>query len=147
MYHLIYISYEARPMKEDDLLDILHESRQNNKKHNVTGMLVYLNGKFIQVLEGGYKEVSDIYEGIVKDPRHRKVTTVLEGNTAQRIFKDWSMGFKKLSHQQFEQLSGFKDPDEFFNNVQVTNDSPAVMIFLTLFYKKNLTDYPEEISY
>jgi hypothetical protein len=147
MYHLVYISYEARPMQEEDLLDILNESRLNNKKYNVTGMLVYLHGKFIQVLEGEYNEVSTIYEGIVKDPRHRKVTTVLEGNTAQRIFKDWSMGFKKLSHQQFEQLSGFKDPDEFFSNAHVTNDSPAVMIFLTLFYKKNLTDYPEEISY
>lgn len=147
MFHLVYISYEARALQEDDLLDILNESRLNNKKYHVTGMLVYLHGKFIQVLEGEYKSVIKIYSDIVKDPRHRKVTTVLEGNTEHRIFKDWSMGFKKLNHQEFEQLSGFKDPDEFFTKAHVTNKSPAVMIFLSLFYKKNLSDYPEKISY
>lgn len=146
MYHLVYISYASRPLREDDLLDILNTSRLNNKKYGITGMLVYLHEKFIQVLEGEYEAVNKVYHEIKQDLRHRKVITVLEGNTEQRIFKDWSMGFKKLDGQQFEELSGYKDPEDFFNTARVTDESPAVMIFLTLFYKKNINDYPESVS-
>lgn len=146
MYHLVYISYASRPLREDDLLDILNTSRLNNKKYGITGMLVYLHEKFIQVLEGEYEAVNKVYHEVKQDLRHRKVTTVLEGNTEQRIFKDWSMGFKKLDGQQFEELSGYKDPKDFFNTTHVTDESPAVMIFLTLFYKKNINDYPEAVS-
>ena len=135
-------------MQEADLLDILNTSRLNNKQANITGMLVYLRERFIQVLEGDYAAVNEIYKDIKEDARHRKVTTVLEGNTEHRIFKDWSMGFKKIDdQQQFEELSGFKDLSGFFEKQQVTDESPAVLIFLSLFYKKNLTDYPEKISY
>jgi Sensors of blue-light using FAD len=146
MYHLVYISYASRPMREDDLLDILNTSRVNNKKYGITGMLVYLREKFIQVLEGEYEAVNKVYNEIKADLRHRKVTTVLEGNTEQRLFKDWSMGFKKLDGHQFEELSGYKDPEDFFNTGLLTNESPAVMIFLSLFYKKNISDYPEPAS-
>ncbi len=135
-------------MQEADLLDILNTSRLNNKQANITGMLVYLRERFIQVLEGDYAAVNEIYKDIKEDTRHHKVTTVLEGNTEHRIFKDWSMGFKKIDdQQQFEELSGFKDLSDFFKKQQVTDESPAVLIFLSLFYKKNLTDYPEKISY
>jgi Sensors of blue-light using FAD len=144
----VYISYASKPMQGADLLDILKTSRLNNKQANITGMLVYLRERFIQVLEGDYASVNKIYKDIKEDNRHRKVTTVLEGNTEHRIFKDWSMGFKMIDdQQQFEELSGFKDPSDFFKKQQVTDESPAVLIFLSLFYKKNLTDYPEKISY
>ena len=43
----------------------------------------------------------------------------------------------------FEQLSGYRDPDAFFSKQNVTDESPPAVIFLTLFYKKNLIDYPE----
>lgn len=78
-----------------------------------------------------------------KDPRHQKVSIVLEGNTGHRIFKNWSMGFKKLEDHHLHQLSGYRDLEDFFTRQQVTNESPTAMIFLTLFYKKNLNDYPE----
>jgi len=146
MYHLVYISYATNLVRDDELLNILSESRLYNKQNNITGMLVYLREKFIQVLEGEYEEVSTVYNKIKEDPRHRKVTTILEGNSEHRIFNDWSMGFKKINDQQFEELSGYKDPEDFFKAKHVTDESPAVLIFLSLFYKKNINDYPEEVS-
>jgi hypothetical protein len=146
MFHLVYISHASRPLLEGDLLDILSKSRQFNKAHHITGMLLYLNDKFIQVLEGKHDAVRAVYDKIKEDPRHRKVTVVLEGNTEQRIFKNWSMGFKKLDDHEFEQLSGYRDLEDFFSSQHVTDESPAAMIFLSLFYKKNLIDYPENVS-
>lgn len=147
MYHLIYISHAARTLFEEDLLDILNKSRQGNKRYNITGMLVYLNEKFMQVLEGEYNDVTEVFDKIKKDPRHHRISTLLTGNTEHRIFKDWSMGFKKLDDKQFKELCGFQDLEDFFSAQHLSNESPAVMIFLSLFYKKNLTDYPETLSY
>lgn len=147
MYHLVYVSHAVRPFLEKDLVDLLNESRLKNKANHITGMLVYLKEKFIQVLEGDYEIVNQIYGGIKVDSRHHKVRLMLEGNTEDRLFKNWSMGFKKLDRQSFEHLSGFRDLEDFFTTQHVTNESPAVMIFLTLFYKKNMTDYPESASF
>jgi Sensors of blue-light using FAD len=146
MFHLVYISHASRPLLEEDLLDILSKSRQHNKKHHITGMLLYLNDKFIQVLEGKQDDVRAVYDKIREDSRHHKVAVVLEGNTEHRIFKNWSMGFKKLEEHQFEQLSGYRNLEDFFTRQHVTDESPAALIFLKLFYKKNLNDYPEDDS-
>ena len=54
MKQIIYISSAAKKMDDDDLLDILKTSRENNKKNDISGMLLYDNGSFIQVLEGGF---------------------------------------------------------------------------------------------
>ncbi|MEY4929614.1 MAG: hypothetical protein RI909_338 [Bacteroidota bacterium] len=147
MYHLVYISHAVRPMLESDLEQILSKSRVKNTTNQITGMLVYLKEKFIQVLEGDYEMVNEAYRHIKKDARHHKVRIMLEGNSEDRLFKNWSMGFKRLDTQPFEELSGFRDLEDFFDEQNVTDESPAVMIFLTLFYKKNLTDYPESASF
>ena len=147
MYYLIYTSHASKPYNQDELQELLIECRINNKPKKVTGMLVYLQGKFIQVLEGEQQQVTEIYESIILDPRHKKVTKVMEGVSQERIFKDWSMGFKKLSDSEFEELSGYKDPEEFLQGTQVNDDSPTALIFLSLFFKKNYVDFPEMQSY
>jgi len=147
MYHLVYVSHAAQAFHEADLLAILNESRANNKKKEITGMLLYLQERFIQVLEGDEKVVNELYEEIRKDPRHKKVTLILEGNSPNRLFKDWSMGFKKISESDFILLSGFTDIEKFFAVPPTDSEGSAVMIFLNLFYKKNFVDYPELNTY
>jgi len=142
VYHIIYISYVPTPLYDDDLVNILTKSRFNNKMLDITGILIYVNGTFIQVLEGEYDAVTKMYEKIKNDSRHRQVVRLIEGNTEDRIFKDWSMGFKKLTENQFLELSGFKDPEDFFNANQINYQSPSVLVFLELFYKNYRNDYP-----
>jgi Sensors of blue-light using FAD len=147
MYHLIYISYANAPFSETELVGLLQKCRANNKSKDITGMLLYLRERFIQVLEGDQTLVKRLYNKIEKDPRHKKVSIVLEGQSPERIFKDWSMGFKNLSLADYNELSGFQDMDTFFAKQNVSNESSAPLIFLKLFYKKNLNDYPEPVNY
>lgn len=141
MYHLIYTSYANREFSESDLFELLDRSRATNKKIGITGMLLYLQGKFIQVLEGSKEGVKDIYQIISLDNRHKKVTTIIEGESPKRLFKDWSMGFKKLTDEEFINQSGFEDIDDFFENQLKVENKSMVLIFLQLFYKKNNVDY------
>ncbi len=146
MYHLVYTSLATNPLSEEELVRLLMKSRANNKGLDVSGMLLYLQGKFIQVLEGEREQVRSLYNRIQKDRRHRKVTVVVEGESPDRIFQNWSMGFKHLTQTEFYQESGFLDMDEFFAHQSKGENKDLVIIFLELFYKKNNVDYPEVIN-
>ncbi len=143
MFHLVYTSHARAPYTQEDLIDLLRQSRAHNVKQSITGMLLYLNGKFIQVLEGNKENVQALFERICQNPRHTRVMKVMEGNSRTRLFKDWSMGFKQLTDEDFETITGYKDIDAIFSEDRVYNNGNLLMTFLTLFYKKNITDYAE----
>ena len=55
MIQITYLSTATDPMPSQDLLSLLKECRENNAGCGVTGMLLYCNGTFLQVLEGDEK--------------------------------------------------------------------------------------------
>jgi uncharacterized Fe-S cluster-containing MiaB family protein len=145
MYHLVYTSTAVAPFSEEALLQMLEKCRQANKKVDVTGMLLYTRRKFIQVIEGERSVVRKLYAKIEDDDRHERIALVVEGESEERIFKDWAMGFKKLKDQEFESLVGFTDIDDFFKGRDSIETTNLVLTFLKLFYKMNIVDYPESI--
>lgn len=143
MYHLVYTSHATRPFSEDELIALLRECRDFNRAHGITGMLLYIQGKFIQVLEGPQQEVTSLFDLIARDSRHQRVTVVLEGDSEHRHFKDWSMGFRRLTPHEARQLGGFEDIDHFFARKRVTDKSNLLLVFLKLFYNKNMAEFVE----
>ena len=93
MYYLIYVSTATKALHEEQLISLLESCRENNLKQKVTGMLLYKNGHFMQMLEGDEKTVKSLYEKICCDKRHHGQYLVMTGNTEQRAFPDWSMVF------------------------------------------------------
>lgn len=143
MYYLVYISQAAQVFTERDLIDLLLEARTHNAKAGITGMLVFVRDRFIQVLEGEQKAVEELYERIKKDNRHKKIQILLEGHLPSRLFGSWSMGFKSLGLPEFEQLSGYEEPEKFFRTTAVDDQSHPALVFLHLFFKRNYVDHPE----
>jgi Sensors of blue-light using FAD len=72
---------------------ILAESRRNNARAQVGGVLYYGNGYFFQCLEGERDAVVGTYQRICTDPRHRNAKILLKGFTKRRLFQDWSMKY------------------------------------------------------
>lgn len=100
MRQLLYVSNANRGFDQADLDKILAQARANNGQHDVTGMLLYLDGAFMQVLEGPAQEVEAIYRKILQDDRHWGAQILLD-REAPRSFPDWTMGFDRLvaAHQ------------------------------------------------
>lgn len=117
---LTYVSFEAYPMTEADLLKILDTAHKFNPSQNITGMLLFRNGYFIQALEGDDAAVDALYEKIAADPRHRNVMLVARESISRRSFGDWAMGFKNLHELDLTQYEDYidllKQPfnDQFF---------------------------------
>lgn len=93
VYRLIYLSSATSPLAQHDLDDILGAARRNNPKAGVTGLLLFHDGCFFQVLEGAQSDVNRIFGAIRSDPRHSGMLILLSGETPERSFAQWSMGY------------------------------------------------------
>ncbi len=99
LFSLVYASRSVSPMTRADLVGLLQECRAHNTAARLTGILLYRNRTFVQLLEGQRNRVEPLYEAIRRDPRHRDVTTVASRDQLDRQFPDWSMGFSDLDAQ------------------------------------------------
>ncbi|MFZ5724358.1 MAG: BLUF domain-containing protein [Pseudomonadota bacterium] len=107
MLSLCYLSSAAVPFSPEALDALLARSRANNTRDGITGMLLYRDGDFLQVLEGPADAVRTTYRRISADPRHSRVLLIDESEIEQRAFGDWSMGFRRLAKN--ERPAGFVD--------------------------------------
>lgn len=94
-YHLIYSSVPTKTLNDAELEMLLAICREENKKHDVTGMLVCFADNYIQLIEGPEEAITRLYQNIVIDARHERVITLKEGYIKERFFPDWAMGFDK----------------------------------------------------
>lgn len=107
MYRLIYWSQSTIPAEEEllKLREILTEAMRFNQMHDLTGVLYFGQGYFMQCLEGSQQDVDYIYEKIKLDPRHQSVTTMLIDHVEFRQFNNWEMSFIR---QKSKELAFFK---------------------------------------
>ncbi len=95
IYQLVYVSRAAVDMDVQALDEILSSARENNGALGVTGMLLYHEGSFIQVLEGEEAAVESLFDKVSKDSRHKDANIVLRTTVDARAFEQWSMGYKR----------------------------------------------------
>jgi Sensors of blue-light using FAD len=88
----LYASRATKPESEGVLDAILRQSRKNNAKHGITGMLCCSNGVFVQVIEGGRAEVSRLMNAIIRDDRNIDVEILSFEEITERRFGNWNMG-------------------------------------------------------
>lgn len=93
----LYASRAAAAADPATLDDILAQSRRNNPKQGITGLLCVSKDVFIQLLEGGRDEVCELYNAIIRDGRHEHVRLLAYEEISQRQFGNWTMGQVNLS--------------------------------------------------
>lgn len=141
--YLIYISSAKNSLHEGDLCNILDESRERNKELNVTGMLLYMNDSFMQVLEGRHENVNHIYEKISQDPRHHDLHHLGTYPLKERNFSDWTMGFKKVDEHTINQHAAFFElTDDVFNTCKFVQEPHIALKLLKTFYTKKSASLP-----
>ena len=97
MRYVIYVSSATRLMSETELKSLLEVSRERNAADGLTGMLLYKDGSFMQVLEGEEEPLKQTCNRIGRDPRHRGIIFLCEEETAERSFVGWAMGFRSVA--------------------------------------------------
>jgi len=109
LHCLVYVSLANQEMTDEHLKSMLEKARDNNEKFDITGMLLFRDGFFMQALEGDEVNITVLFDKIAKDARHRDVLLVYKKPIKQRGFERWTMGFNKIDGDTLESLNGFSD--------------------------------------
>jgi serine/threonine protein kinase len=93
IHQLLYVSRSSSDVAMAELLDILTRAQYKNMRLDVSGLLVFRDGRFMQLLEGAEQTVKDLFATIRHDPRHTNVEVLWENDRAARCMPSWVMGF------------------------------------------------------
>ena len=109
MLQLIYTSEAKNNFSPSELQNLLLTVRRNNDRDAITGMLLYEDGTFLQVLEGENDVIESTYQRIAADKRHHKIMLIARFEIDHRSFHDWEMGFFDASGGKLLQLPGYSN--------------------------------------
>ena len=110
LVHCVYSSASTRTdLSPAELETLLAECRRSNSKADVTGILLYQNGSFFQVLEGKAEQVESLFHKISLDKRHHQTKKIIFEPIATRSFAEWTMGFPKITSKKLATIPGLND--------------------------------------
>lgn len=93
LHHIAYTSAAPEPVGPDLLAGLLEVSVRNNTRDGITGVLLYHDQAFFQVLEGERDAVEACYARVLCDPRHAGLLRLWNQPTEDRVFAHWAMGY------------------------------------------------------
>lgn len=109
LIHLVYASVATQPFSSQELTALLEKSRAANERAGITGMLLYAEGSFFQVLEGEPSAIDAVVAKIHSDPRHTNLIVIIREPIPRRSFDEWSMGFSRVSPAELAHIAGLND--------------------------------------
>jgi hypothetical protein len=130
LIELIYVSTATHELSDLELRQILDSSVRKNAARNITGMLLYSAGSFMQVLEGAEADVDESMARIEKDPRHHDIIELSRTQVPAPAFAQWSMGFRGLTAQDAKSSPGFAPFFEHGFNAEMIVAKPGLAIDL-----------------
>lgn len=111
---VIYCSTVTSMMEKDSFIDMVRQSVANNKKLNLTGILLFDGTYFFQVLEGDGEKVNAMIAKIGLDPRHANIQVLSSRQVEARLFPKWSMELIDANNDFFDATYGGRfDPYTF----------------------------------
>ncbi len=107
LVQFIYTSAAVKQFSDKELGLLLEGAATFNKIHDITGLLLYAGGTFMQVLEGAPEVVDELMRRIRADARHRDVNVLVRNLRKSRDFSQWHMGFRRMDKRDAKALPGY----------------------------------------
>ena len=104
LIHVIYVSAASRDISEHDTVEFLSDARKANRRNDVSGMMLYMSGCFLLLLEGEAAKVDIASSAIFSDERAMRM--ILREPIAEREFPEWIMGFEAVEALEAARLLG-----------------------------------------
>lgn len=134
MHLIAYVSESVVPKDKIDglIADIVQVARRENPKRGITGVLFYVQGKFLQVIEGEELSLRGLMKNIGEDPRHKNVEYLVDSKTEGRGFSDWNMDSFHLDAGQTFDAEILKKLTRAFETSLLPKSDTLVFYYKTL---------------
>ncbi len=110
LHRIVYMSTAVGVLRAEELDRIYLRAQAANARAGITGLMLFYEGVFLQVLEGPAAGVTSLLERIRRDRRHASLIVLESGMAEARSFGGSGMNFvsaRKLSageKQAFSEL-------------------------------------------
>lgn len=92
-YAISYVSTASGELNQKDIEDILQNAEKRNNQGDITGLLLYSEGNFFQVIEGVEEKVKKLFETIKRDKRHLNIIKLFETSIHKPSFDGYKSDF------------------------------------------------------
>lgn len=99
---LVYVSTRKRNCTAEEIEKILDSCKRNNPPLEITGVLLYSETKFIQLVEGDAKVIMGLYDRIKKDDRHSNPLMISYNPISEKAFPSWHMAKRNITNTDLE---------------------------------------------
>ena len=93
LVELSYLSEAISDMSFLGLMRLLESARAFNQKNGITGILLYDNQQFGQIIEGERANIMKVWKRIQEDGRHHRIELLEIQEISERSFPDWRLRF------------------------------------------------------
>jgi hypothetical protein len=108
---LVYVSTRNASCTDTEIEKILASCKKNNPPLQITGVLLYTDTKFIQLVEGESKIIMGLYDKIKADSRHSRPIMISYGPIKEKAFPSWHMGSRKLEGEKVDYKTNINTED------------------------------------
>ena len=113
---ICYTSTKSEKLNQDNLKELISNSIINNRKNEISGVLIEYKSNFLQYIEGPSFNVLDLFSKIKNDYRHHSVFLIQQKDIEHRVFPNWNMLFKE--HNKIEFDTELKKVVHYDNKIQ-----------------------------
>ena len=94
---IVYVSQARENLTTKEVENIFELTLQNNIDLEITGILMYSERTFLQVLEGEYPIIKSLFKTIEEDHRHENIIKLVDIEHGNRIFNKYKTGFSIIT--------------------------------------------------
>ncbi|MFN7164432.1 MAG: BLUF domain-containing protein [Hyphomonas sp.] len=96
LFRIVYVSTAQTGLTDSDIEALINSAQSNNHERFITGYLVHNGANFMQLIEGPFNEVDEIYGRILRDRRHSGIVRIQAEQAEHRVFPNWSMNYFRV---------------------------------------------------
>lgn len=93
---IIYASKAVGNWESNELHELGRAACISNIKRDITGVLFFSHGRFIQLLEGPNEQLDQLFTDIQVDSRHTEINVLTHTIGVKRSCPQWAMAFMNL---------------------------------------------------
>ena len=109
LHRIVYMSTAVGVLRAEELDRIYLRAKSGNARAGITGLLLFYEGAFLQMLEGPPAGVMSVAERIRKDRRHSGMITLEARAIEERAFADSPMHFVAARNLSSGEKQAFSD--------------------------------------
>ena len=109
LHRTVYMSTAVGVLRAEELDRIYLRSKSANSREGITGLMLFYEGVFLQVLEGPVAGVTSLMEKIRRDRRHANLVVLESGAVQARNFHQSPVHFIAARNLSAGEKQAFSD--------------------------------------